>query len=666
MKKNPISAIAGWKSAALLALVAMVAAVAFSGVLSTTQNADAQTASDVSATIEQGDSETVMVTLPGTWQAAPTTSNTITGTTISAAHDATTNVATVSIAIDDRTSPPAVTTTPTVLTFTGNEAAAGNATKTATVGVTVIPRVGHPGTVVTIAAPVGASGASSTLYSIHPDSTAKGSLTDNPGRSFVNCSDDGTDTSATDLLAATATGCDRFQNTGIMLRITIAADSPRGSIYVRRGTDVEGERVITVEPAPVATGLAISPPALGLSQSNTADAESVTITVTNNRGLPVADQVVQVSTTLGQFTNTECPNLPVCRLTTGANGTVTATLRGDNRSGAATVTASVGTLTRTASATFFGLPASLDAAAASGAATVDQGKSAFVILSVADKDGNPVEGSSPGSSVTTEVENPVVVTLDSTAEYEGTASPADNVQACSSGTNAAGKCAVQVSAAANASRGIHTLAAALPVNIPGVGPTVLAASIDIRVVGPPASIETDAPTQSSPSTEIPISVSVYDDAGDLVGAGEVQVILVQGRGAILGAADGKVTLVNGTGSFSYYATSNDDVVAFRLSTGVPPVVKIQEITIGATPVEEPEGPPATWNNELVSGQNLVVWNGEDGADPSAGSDMGVSGIWSYNTGSGTWDGYFPNAADVPGGNTLTSLSNGDAYFVIVE
>ena len=42
MKNNLISAIAGWKSAALLALVAMVAAVAFSGVLTSTESADAQ------------------------------------------------------------------------------------------------------------------------------------------------------------------------------------------------------------------------------------------------------------------------------------------------------------------------------------------------------------------------------------------------------------------------------------------------------------------------------------------------------------------------------------------------------------------------------------------------------------------------------------------------
>ena len=41
MKSNLISGIASWKSAALLAIVALVAAVAFSGVLSTTQNASA-------------------------------------------------------------------------------------------------------------------------------------------------------------------------------------------------------------------------------------------------------------------------------------------------------------------------------------------------------------------------------------------------------------------------------------------------------------------------------------------------------------------------------------------------------------------------------------------------------------------------------------------------
>ena len=662
MKKNPISAIAGWKSAALLALVAMVATVAFSGVLSTTQSATAQTA----YRLEPGASQNIEVE-NGT---APTN---VTGLTFTQVTEAT---------ADDTKD--TYTMTADRLADYGDITASWQdvgATAASDHTVTIIPVQAVPGQTVTVF--VSQVSGTSTVYRISADSTASGSFVANPGRSFIICADstetvkanqgcDVDDSNADDAAATDQTGRDAAALTRenvsgqVGLQVKVAADSARGTIFITQNNDVLTERAIQVSPAPVATGLAISPGALGLSQSSTAGSEDVTITVTNNRGLPVAGQLVTVSTTLGQFTNAECPNLPVCRLTTLEDGTATVMLRGDNRSGSATVTASVGTLSRTASATFFGLAASLDAAAATGAATVDQGKSAFVILSVADKDGNPVEGSNPGSSVTTEVPNPVVVSLDNTVEYEGTPSPADNVQACSSGTNAAGKCAVEVTAAPNASRGIHTMASTMTVNVPGVGPTVLAASIDIRVVGPPASIETDAPAQSSPSTEIPISVSVYDDEGDLVGAGSVTVILVQGRGAVLGTADGKVNLVNGTGSFSYYATSNDDVVAFRLSTGAPPVVVIHEIAIGAAAEEAPEAPLATWNNELVSGQNLVVWNGEDGADPSAGSDMGVSAIWSYNTGSGTWDGYFPNAADVPGGNTLTSLSNGDAYFVIVE
>ena len=62
MKNNLIGAVAGWKSAALLALVAMVAAVAFSGVL-TSNSADAQTTPEpkYSVTITVGESETVTV-----------------------------------------------------------------------------------------------------------------------------------------------------------------------------------------------------------------------------------------------------------------------------------------------------------------------------------------------------------------------------------------------------------------------------------------------------------------------------------------------------------------------------------------------------------------------------------------------------------------------------
>ena len=63
MKNNLISAIAGWKSAAFLALIAMVAAVAFSGVLTSTQTADA---ADRTAAVSAVPGQTVTVVFEGT------------------------------------------------------------------------------------------------------------------------------------------------------------------------------------------------------------------------------------------------------------------------------------------------------------------------------------------------------------------------------------------------------------------------------------------------------------------------------------------------------------------------------------------------------------------------------------------------------------------------
>ena len=88
------------------------------------------------------------------------------------------------------------------------------------------------------------------------------------------------------------------------------------------------------------------------------------------------------------------------------------------------------------------------------------------------------------------------------------------------------------------------------------------------------------------------------------------------------------------------------------------------VNIGAAPEEAPDAPPATWNDALVSGVQNVVWNGDDDADVADGTAEGVTAIWQWN-GTG-WDGYFPAAADVPGGNTLSTLSNGAAYWVIAD
>ena len=661
MKNNLISAIAGWKSAALLALVAMVAAVAFSGVLTSTQ-AEAQDPPD--ATIEQGAASVTVSLTASTAGSAPslTTSTTIGGTPATAE------------AAEGQTSGEETAYTVTV-TFDATERAnmdLGDHTFAATgasveeVTVKVTPVQANPGGTVTVILEGGADSAEN-VYNLRSDSTASGSFVANPGRTFVIC----VDNDACDAEADTDENTDGVQKTDniVFLAVKVANDSPRGSIYITRGTDVETERVIQVSPAQVATGLTVAgaaPGPVGLSQSSDGAGEAITVTVTNNRGAAVAGQSVRLTTTLGQFTGcgVSIP-LPVCNVTTGADGTQSVTLKGDNRPGSATVTATAGTLTRTLAVTFFGLADSLSASPAGGVATVDQGSAGHIILTVTDKDGNAVEGEIPGSSATTEIENPVVVTLDNTVAYEGTPSPLDNVQACSDGTNVAGQCAVQVSAAANASRGTHSVASSLTVVTP-TGPKVLADSIDIRVVGKADSLTTDAPESVEPRTTVTITVSVYDDAGELVGGGNVKVVKLEGRGAVLGTDDtDNAALSGGQASFRYYATSTDTSAVFELTSGT--VTEIIEIVVAEPVVEaepEPEAPPATWSVELTAGTHNVVWNGEDGADPSAGAADGVSAIWQWN-GSG-WDGYFPDAADVPGGNTLESLSNGAAYWVIVE
>ena len=204
----------------------------------------------------------------------------------------------------------------------------------------------------------------------------------------------------------------------------------------------------------------------------------------------------------------------------------------------------------------------------------------------------------------------------------------------------------------------------------GLAATIPTVNVNIEVGGAPASIETNAPDRVDALSSTKITVTVLDDEGVRVGAVPITVTKVEGDGNI-DAVPGNTTS-DGRGTFTFLAPLSSGETVFLVRAGDPAKgQQIQQaitVAVGPEPVvvEEPEAPPATWNNDLVSGQNIVVWNGADGADPSEGAAEGVSAIWSYNAGAGTWDGYFPSAADVPGGNTLTSLGNGQAYVVIVD
>ena len=669
MKNNLIGAIAGWKSAALLALVAMVAAVAFSGVLTSSETAGAQDPAD--HTVIPGGSVTFSVTAPDDSAEPPQPQ------------------ALGSVALDPETDLGSLTTaTPAIgdddtyeFTFNAVPTAAykrvtitipfagGDADDTQTVTIDVVPVSAHPGTTATVI--VAANASTPPIFNISADSTASGSFAANAGRSFVICPDETGDTTAAapcdveDDDPATD-GNQRDDSSVVHLQVVVAEDSPTGMIYVTSGTDRATERAIKVSPAPISADLAITPATpVSISSAADGDAENITATVTTSRGAGIEDVTVVFVTSLGRFTG-DCNALPVCSMKTDETGVATVSLQGDNRAGAATVAVTAGELSGSKDVTFYGKVAALSAENAGGITAINQGGESFVILTVTDKDGNPVpEVTGITTKVTSEIEDATGVTATPTL-YEGAPGAADDVLSCADGTTAAGQCAVEVTATATATRGTHTVTASL--EVAGPPKATLTDSVDVTVAGASASISHDAPGRIDTLEEIKVTLTVTDDEGDLVGSQPINVTKVEGGGAILD--EPAKNTANGSASFTFLASSIPGDVVFIVRSGEARAVI--NVAVGPEPepvVEEepePEAPPATWNNELVSGQNVVVWNGADGAAPSEGAADGVSAIWSYDTGSGSWDGYFPDAADVPGGNTLGSLSSNQAYVVIVN
>ena len=489
--------------------------------------------------------------------------------------------------------------------------------------------------------------------------------------------------------------------------------------------------VIPANP-PVALRAYGAPPAASLTAAQAAsgtlgllDGTSGTLIgsqLVNARGAGIAGTAILVTTTRGVLNSSQttapatCVDVSACTLTTqpaeaddddaatteAPAGRVQVRLSGNGATGSAEVTFRelASGLSRTVTVILHGPAASISAAA--DQSTIGSGGSTFVVVTVVDADGNPAVGS---TDVDFQSHKPLVpalvgpeVPVGSSAvllDYslivdrqapghpaylpscgqraavvdDATTADVNEAVPASEGTNTAGKCVIQVTAAGgdtpspadDSTRGTHTL------TVGTANAQIATVNVEISVGGAPASIETDAPASVESLSSTKITVTVLDDEGVRVGAVPVSVVQVEGSGNVDDVAGGMTS--DGRGTFTFLAPLSGGEAVFLVRAG--DAAKGQQIQTSVTVAigaveEEPEGPAPTWNNELVSGQNLVVWTGEDGADASAGAAEGVTAIWSYNTGSGTWDGYFPSAADVPGGNTLSTLSNGQAYVVIVE
>ncbi|MDE2932717.1 MAG: hypothetical protein OXS47_02465 [Chloroflexota bacterium] len=662
MKNNLISAIAGWKSAALLALVAMVAAVAFSGVLTNTEPADAQQPAGVTVTPSA-------TTVPGG----------IVSITFSEA--------TGGYGVDGST-PPVQTggqyfriSTDSVgsATFVSN---GGTALRCTDEGLCDSSKTRPEDTSVTPTIPAIVAGTVTVSIKIDDDSPT--------GEIFVQrySRTAGETASITEAVITVIPANPPARVAVSASARAIAADgSDGGSTITVTVLDSRGNGIASHRVSVTTTN--------GVLNDVTSEAGTVE---TDDEG--VASLVGFRDAGSGAAAN--CANSLGCFLTTrtaadavmdagGADdaidavgdrparsaGTAQVTLLGAGRGGTATITVTSGNgIVGTVDVTLFGAAAAVSAESEQG--TIGIGNSTFIVATVVDRDGNPV---AKATDVAVRTHNPlgrsivgpevqagsaaVLVDAVSNVDKNAPGHPA-YIPACASGTNAAGQCVIEVTAGGDATptnpfddatRGTHTL------TIGNSNPLVPTVTVEIQVGGSAASISSDAPASVDPLSSTTVTVTVLDDEGVRVGAIPITVDLVEGSGKVdlLGemTSDGRAT-------FTYLAplSAGEAVVLIRVNPNTPGQVQTTAtIAIGAAPEAPGE---ATWNNELVSGQNLVVWNGADGADPSDGAAEGVSAIWSYNTGSGSWDGYFPSAADVPGGNTLGSLGNGQAYVVIVE
>ena len=665
MKNNLIGAIAGWKSAALLALVAMVAAVAFSGVLTSTESADAQTG--VSGTPGQ----TVTVAFTSTTQDR------------------------FRIGTDSEGS--------ASFAFNGGQSlrCANDAATGCDVNNDSLP-TDSPTTGISLQVTIDED---SPIGEIYVQQVSRSTTSGSVGDITVEAEVIITVTRPNPVAAIKAAN-----------RVTsaIPKDTPAtggGALIVVQVVNAGGAGIDNA-PLQITTtrgGLSIAEAVTGVVGDNS-DPQNPVAAVRTRTANAFAPGTTCPSATDGLAGNAACTLLA----TSAGNGTdgaanttddeiggfVAVVLKGNGGTGTAEVTFRhpVSGHSHMVSVVLHGSAASISASL--DQSTIGRGNSTFIVVSVSDADGNPVpditdvkvENHKPLVPARTGPEVPagdtanlVTTSFTTNRDLPGVANDVPSCEAhqtaavpatattpavpasSSNGTSLGGQCAIQVTAPAEtgagdgATRGTHSLTLAIVTN-----PRIAPVTVEVEVGGSPATIETNAPARVDSLSTTSITVTVLDEEGGRVGAVPITVDQVEGSGKA-DPVPGDMTS-DGRATFSYLAplSSGEAVFLIRAGAGATLIQDTITIAIGEAAADAPEAPPATWNNDLVSGQNLVVWNGADGADPSEGAADGVSAIWAYNAGAGTWDGYFPSAADVPGGNTLTSLGNGQAYVVIVD
>ena len=518
-------------------------------------------------------------------------------------------------------------TTGTAFTHTHN--VDGNAGETVTVTFDLSVAGGH--NVAAGSQPaVGTAGpGDGNFYRISDSSIGSGSFVSN-GQSSVDCAD-----------STKGTGCDTDKDANeVGLQIAIAADSAKGKIIVERyernrGADPDFRDAIEINVVSVAAPVAtLSLKAAEQSIAAAGGTTTLTVEMKKGNGDPASGQSVTLIANRGVFGNGN----QLEKVTTNANGVATATFRGAQVGGEATVTATSGDLSQTVSISLHSGPDSL------GLALDDltlqaEGANTFVVVTVMDKDGNAVGSQSPTATIKGPNALATLVVADASVDRDlpGTA---NDIPACSTGTDKDGQCVISVTAPKGATAGAHTV----NVTLARLPKAALKESVNVEVVGKPASLTIAAPETVEPLGEADITITIYDEAGNLAAANEVTVRKIEGDGLIEPSSK---TTKNGVAAFTFYAPTGGDVVfTAEVGTGANRVRELHTITVGEAAPAEPEAASLD-RTPASTGYTLVNFSGGSVAELDAAlADACGSSAAAYATNLGEYVGYLVGAPAV--------------------
>jgi len=509
-----------------------------------------------------------------------------------------------------------------------------------------------PGSTVTVTFETGANGGhtrAGTRYRISTDSVGKATFDSNSATSIV----------CDDVTGDTTGKCDTDKaGDRIGLRIAIAEDSPRGEIFVQRfsrtiNSDGEVEIVVDDEIAITVAGAATQAATLKASAANasiaaTGGSTTINVELIGSDGSASAGRgVTLIASGVGTFSDDDCgatDGTQFCKVNTDAQGKAAIGYTGARSSGTATITVTAGGLSKQVTITLHGGADSIAAEMYEG--TIQKGGEAnYVVVTVLDKTGQPIEGASPTVKSTTGpvVENDRDVDLNPAGTANDIPACGDDPDGISSttglGANKNGQCVIELMAPKTSETGEHTIT----VQLARTGKTPLTAEATVEVVDKPASLVVTAPESVEPLSETAITVTVYDENGNLAGKNTVSARKIDGDGAI-DKAD--VVTKNGVATFKYFAPSSGSVIV-RFEVANTAANERIAITIAAAEADEPEPEPVVEAPSLTPAPagalTLSNFSGGTVDELAAALASCESGAGAYAAVGGSWLTYLPGA-----------------------